>query len=124
MPTAEGISKAKNWTAIFISENASISAHLTESDEYNKIRSDDLIWSLCRMKVTETMDHVLDKNEFQAIPGWSTYNSILVHDPRPKQVIEFLSIFSHPVTEFATVYTSLGNFINFSGKEGCLVDAC
>lgn len=76
---------------------------------YAQMRTEDLIWILSRVDVS-TDPFALHEKERQLIPGWSAFNSLVIKDTRPKQIVGFLPILPHPVTEYSTVYTAMSNF--------------
>ena len=62
------------------------------------------------MNVTNYDREIGITNSNQRFPTWSSFNSTILEDCRPKQIVGFLPILPAPVTEFSTVYTSLCNF--------------
>ncbi|KMQ89802.1 hypothetical protein RF55_10523 [Lasius niger] len=65
-------------------------------------KSDDLIWALSQLKLSDGTEKLLEKQEFQEIPNWSAFNSICINDTRSQQAVGFL--------QYSTVYTNLCNF--------------
>lgn len=84
--------------------------NLTAEQYQNDLQIDDFAWFLCRMSILD--EKIELQNEKQYFPTWSLFNSIITSDQRVKQIVGFLPILPHPVTEYPTVYTALCNFKN------------
>ncbi|OXU22397.1 hypothetical protein TSAR_010977, partial [Trichomalopsis sarcophagae] len=76
----------------------------------NDLQKNDFIWYLSRMNISSDDQEIGIRNTNQHFPTWSSFNSAILKDCRPKQIVGFLPILPAPVTEFSTVYTSLCNF--------------
>lgn len=87
---------------IKITTEAPIFKYVLSPEVFNNIRSDDLIWALSQLKLSDGTEKLLEKQEFQEIPNWSAFNSICINDTRSQQAVGFL--------QYSTVYTNLCNF--------------
>lgn len=76
----------------------------------NDLQKDDFVWYLSRMNISKDDNDIKTINSSQNVPTWSSFISTISTDRRSKQIVGFLPILSAPVTEYATVYTSLCNF--------------
>lgn len=84
---------------------------VTDHFEYfSQMHQMDVTWILSRMHLP-TIEQDSPTSE-QKIPSWSAFNSILTEDNRVKQRVGFLPVLPHPVTDYATVYTALCNFVD------------
>ena len=81
------------------------------AESYKVINPEDLSWILSRMS-SENFLFLKSKDEKQVSPMWSSFNSVVCFDERLLQIVGFFPILSYPVTEYATVYTALCNFLD------------
>lgn len=65
-------------------------------------------WVLSKMELSN--EELSEINEKQLIPSWSAFNSLVTDENVPLKIVGFLPVSPFPVTEYATVYTSLNNF--------------
>lgn len=77
------------------------------SEKFESIQKKEFAWEFCRFNQSDSED-----NTEQIIPTWAAFNSVLSEEPlRPTQIVGFLPVIPHPVSEYSTVYTALHNFL-------------
>ncbi|KAJ8677211.1 hypothetical protein QAD02_012998 [Eretmocerus hayati] len=76
----------------------------------------DFSFSTSRMGISDDENDISIRNDNQTIPTQSPFLSTVLEDSRCKQRIGFLPVSPHPVTEYATVYTSMMNFLDISSQ--------
>lgn len=86
-----------------------VSDQLYSSDEAKAVKQKDVAWSLARLDVKQ--DSVSVYPESQTLPSWSASNSLWTENKIPEKNLAFLPVLPHPVTEYATVYSAMKNFM-------------
>ena len=77
----------------------------------NNISKSDFSWFLSRIDIFDSQEmNVLQ--DYQSIPSWSAYHSVLSEQNNIKQIAGFLPVLPYPVTIEETVFTSLQNLEN------------
>ena len=74
------------------------------------LQKNNFVWFLLRMAISEEERKFSTQNINQSIPSWSSFNSAVSIDDRPKQIVGYLPVLPFPVTDASTVYTCLKNF--------------
>lgn len=104
----------KNTDIIKLPEDYVISDEnrIPKIEDFEKIlHVNDLIWILARLNFSDSND-ICISNENQQVPWWSSFNSATANPNCVTQRVGFLPILPAPITDFATVYTSLCNFMD------------
>lgn len=84
------------------------------SSEADAAKLKDISWSLARLNVMH--DGVSIYPESQTMPSWSASNSVWTEEAIPLKNLAFLPVLPHPVTEYATVYTAMKNFMDICSQ--------
>ena len=80
--------------------------------ESKSIRAKDHAWVVSRLDLSDLNEGrcINEADEDQTMPSWSAFNSLVTDESVAQKIIGFLPVLPYPVTEYATVYTSLKNF--------------
>ena len=92
-----------------ISSTYQVSDHIYSSTEAEQAKLKDVTWFLARLDVKQ--DSVSVYPQSQTMPSWSASNSVWTDDKIPQKVLAFLPVLPHPVTDYATIYSAMKNFI-------------
>jgi hypothetical protein len=66
----------------------------------------DLAWSLARLDLSSIDEGIINPVcELQDMPSWSAINSVISDETLPQNIIGFLPVIPHPVTEYTALYT-------------------
>jgi len=86
-----------------------------DEGEHKQNRAKDVAWVVGRMDLSN--ENVSETSENQNMPSWSAFNSLVADENVPLKIVGFLPVLPFPVTEYATVYTSLENFQDILSKS-------
>jgi len=80
--------------------------------ESKSIRAKDHAWVVSRLDLSDLNEGrcINEADEDQTMPSWSAFTSLVTDESVAQKIIGFLPVLPDPVTEYATVYTSLKNF--------------
>jgi hypothetical protein len=82
-----------------------------DKTEHENITRKDMAWSLSRLDLSETYQGIVSPVcKSQSMPSWSAFNSLVTKENLNEQVVGFLPLIPHPVTDYTTVYTAMKNF--------------
>ncbi len=79
------------------------------SAEHDAADQEDTAWSLACLDITP--NHISVCPQAQTMPSWGASNSTWTDDHILVKSIAFLPLLPHPVTEYATVYSAMKNFV-------------
>lgn len=68
-----------------------------------------MLLNFCRLPLSQN-DGIIPLE--QKVPTWAAFSSLVSSETSSKQIIGYLPIIPHPVTEYSTVFTALLNFEN------------
>ena len=84
-----------------------------EKADHDQVELKDFAHTLARMNLTTIDDGIVSPVcDDQKMPSWSAFNSVVTTEHMAEQSVGFLPVLPHPVTDYATVFTAMDNFLD------------